>query len=135
MLKVDALDLLQKAVHKVLARLLAVAHDVQPGVFLRLDPEQRGISLGLLQLSPLSTPLRPEFLGFRQPGRFGQAASDGGGEHADLLGLGMGSPIERTENPIINLQPWSAPLVPGLAFREQVDGALHQSHHGLVKHG
>ena len=37
MLEVDALDLLQKAVHEVLARLLAVGDDVDPRVLLLLD--------------------------------------------------------------------------------------------------
>ena len=75
-LKVDAVHLLQKAVYKMLARLFAVAHDVQAGILLRLDPEQGGVGLGLLQLSALRLPLRPEFFCFRQPGRFGQAACD-----------------------------------------------------------
>ena len=37
-LEVDALDLFQKAMHEVLARLLSIAHDIQPSVFLGLDP-------------------------------------------------------------------------------------------------
>ena len=47
-LKVDAVHLLQKAMHKVLTGLLAIAHDIQARILLRLDPEQRGIGLGLL---------------------------------------------------------------------------------------
>ena len=37
-LKINALYLLQKAVHKVLAGLLAVTNDVQAGIFLQFDP-------------------------------------------------------------------------------------------------
>jgi len=61
-------------VHEVLARLLAVADDVEPRVFLRLDPQQRGVGLGLLQFGALGLPLRPEFFGLGQPGRLGQAS-------------------------------------------------------------
>ena len=47
-LEVDALDLLEEAVHEVLARLFAVADHVEAGVLLRLDPQQRGVELGLV---------------------------------------------------------------------------------------
>ena len=77
-LKVDAVHLLQKAVNEMLTRLLAVTHDVKTRVFLRLDPQQRGVRLGLAQFVTLRLPLRPELLGLRQPGGFGQAASNGG---------------------------------------------------------
>ena len=60
--------------HKMLTRLLAVTDDVQTRIFLRLDPQQRGIGLGLLQGGTGLFPLRPEFLGLGQPFRFGQAA-------------------------------------------------------------
>ena len=79
-LKVNALDLLQKTVHKVLARLFAVANHVQAQVFLGFDPEQGGVRLGFNQGGAFGLPLRPELLGFGQPGGFGQAASDRGGE-------------------------------------------------------
>jgi tryptophanyl-tRNA synthetase len=35
--EIDTLDVLQKAVHKMLARLLAVRDDIDPGVFLLLE--------------------------------------------------------------------------------------------------
>ena len=38
-LKVNALHLFQKAMHKMLTRLLTVADDVQARIFLRLDPQ------------------------------------------------------------------------------------------------
>ena len=69
-LEVDALDLFEEAVHEVLARLLAIAHDVQARVFLRLDPQQGGVGLGLEQRIAFGHPLRPELVGFSQPGRF-----------------------------------------------------------------
>ena len=52
-LEVDALDLLEEAVHEVLARLLAVADHVEAGVFLGLDPQQRGVGLGLREFGAL----------------------------------------------------------------------------------
>ena len=79
-IEVDAFDLLQKTVHKVLARLLTVTDDVQARVFLRLDPQQRGVQLGLRQFSAFGLPLRPELLRLGQPGGFGQAAGNGGAE-------------------------------------------------------
>ena len=42
-------DRLEEAVHEMLPRLLAVADDVDAGVFLRLEPEQRRVALGLGQ--------------------------------------------------------------------------------------
>ena len=87
-LKVDAADLLQKSVDKVLSRLLAVTNDVQPGVFLHLDPQQGGICLGLQQRVAAGHPLRPEFLGLGQPFGLGQTARDAGGKqgHGQLPG-------------------------------------------------
>ena len=95
-LEVDAFDLLEKAVDEVLARLLAVADDVQPGVLLRLDPQQRGIGLGLAQFVALGLPLRPELVGFGQPARLGQAACDRGGEHGFPRNKGLERPNDAT---------------------------------------
>jgi hypothetical protein len=78
--EVDALDLLQEAVHEMLARLLAVGDDVQAGVLLRLDPQQRGIGLGLRSASP-SASIAATACGFGQPAGLGQAAGDGSFEH------------------------------------------------------
>ncbi len=79
--EVDALDALQEAVHEVLARLLAVADDVDAGVLLLLDGEEGGVALGLLQVGALEPPRRPQLVGLGQPGRLRQAAGDGGLEH------------------------------------------------------
>ena len=48
--EIDALDLLQKAVDEMLARLLALGDDVDAGVLLQLDRQQRGVALGARQL-------------------------------------------------------------------------------------
>ena len=42
---VDAVDVLQEAVHEMLAELLAVADDVDAGVLLLLEPDQGGVLL------------------------------------------------------------------------------------------
>src|SRR6185369_16855026 len=81
-LEVDAGELLEEAVHEVLARLLAVAHHVDAGVLLELDREQRRVELGGGELGAGQSPRRPQAIGFGEPGRFRQAAGDGGGEHA-----------------------------------------------------
>ena len=80
-LKVDAVYLLQKTMHKVLAALLSIAHHVQPSILLRLDPQQCGIGLGLLQFGACQLPLGPELFGFRQPGRLGQATGNRSFKH------------------------------------------------------
>ncbi len=85
--EVDALDALQEAVHEVLARLLAVADDVDAGVLLLLDGEQGGVALGRLERRAFEPPRRPQPVGLGEPGRLRQAAGDGGLEHGALLGL------------------------------------------------
>ena len=72
----NAIDRLEEAMDEMLARLLAVANHFQACVFLQLDPQERGIHLGLEQLIALRLPLRPELVGFGQPGGFGQTARD-----------------------------------------------------------
>ena len=76
-LEVDALDRFEKAVHEMLARLLAVGDDVDAGVFLQLERQQRGVVLGLQQLLALETPRRPKLVRFGEPRRFRQTAGDG----------------------------------------------------------
>src|SRR3546814_529838 len=85
-LPVDALDLLKEAVHEVLPELLAVADDVDAGGLLEADPVERRLLLALDQLGPLQPPGRPEFFGFRQPGRLRQAACHGRRNHGILPG-------------------------------------------------
>src|SRR3546814_1694724 len=83
-LPVDALDLLEEAVHEVLPELLAVADDVDAGGLLEADPVERRLLLALDQLGPLQPPGRPEFFGFRQPGRLRQAACHSRRNHGIL---------------------------------------------------
>ena len=45
--------------HEMLARLLAVADDVDAGVFLQLDRQQRRVVLGARELFAFETPRRP----------------------------------------------------------------------------
>ena len=86
-LEVDTADLLDKAVDEVLAGLLAVADDVQSGVFLQFDPQQRRIGLGLAQRFALGLPSRPQFFRLGQPVGLWQAAGDRGFEHRISLKL------------------------------------------------
>ena len=64
--------------HEVLARLLAVADDVDAGILLQLEREQRRVILRLRERVALEPPRRPQLVRFRQPGRFRQAAGDCG---------------------------------------------------------
>src|SRR3546814_20677457 len=59
-LEVDAVDEFEEAVHEMLPALFAVADGVQPGIFLVLDPQQRGIALGELELLAHCFPQRSE---------------------------------------------------------------------------
>jgi hypothetical protein len=79
--EVNAFDELEESVHEVLARLLAVANDVDAGVFLLLQPEQRGIVFRLRELRALRPPSRPKLSRLREPGWFRQASGNGGFEH------------------------------------------------------
>jgi hypothetical protein len=76
--EVDAFDRFEKAVHEVLARLLAVADDVDAGILLQLEREQRRVILRLRERVTLEPPRRPQLVRFRKPGRFRQAAGDCG---------------------------------------------------------
>ena len=79
--EVDALDVFEKAVHEMLARLLAVGDDVDAGVLLLLQREQRRVGLGGGKLVAREPPLRPELVRLGEPGGLRQAAGDGGLEH------------------------------------------------------
>src|SRR3546814_16594371 len=71
-LEVDAVDEFEEAVHEMLPALFAVADGVQPGIFLLLDPQQRGIALGEIKLLAHGLPQRPQLVGLGQPERFRQ---------------------------------------------------------------
>ena len=95
-LEVDALDVLEEAVHEVLARLLAVGDDVDAGVLLLLQPEQRRVALGLRELRAAGASRRPELVGLGEPGGLGQAAGDGGLEHGSSSRLCLPADVQRT---------------------------------------
>ena len=78
---IDALDLLEEAVHEMHPELLAVGDDVDAGRFLLLQPHQRGVALGALEFGAVLPPCRPELFGLGEPWRFRQTAGDGGFQH------------------------------------------------------
>src|SRR4051812_41650379 len=84
-LEVDAFYELEEAMHEMLPRLLPVAHDIEPGVLLLLQPEERRVALRLLELRTRRAPRRPELVRFREPGGFGQTARSAGLKHLQLL--------------------------------------------------
>ena len=81
--EIDAFDIFQKAVHEMLPRLLAVADNVDAGVFLDFHREQGRVALAVDQVLAFETPRRPQAIRLREPGRFRQASGDGGLEQHD----------------------------------------------------
>ena len=69
----------------MLARLLAVADDVDAGVLLQFYRDQRGVVLGGGKLFALQAPRRPQLVRLREPGGFRQAAGDGGGKQHQVI--------------------------------------------------
>ena len=53
--------------HEMLARLLAVADDIDAGIFLKLEREQRRVVFGVRQFFAFETPRRPQFVRRREP--------------------------------------------------------------------
>ncbi len=66
---------------KSLARLLAVADDVDPGIFLKLEGEEGGVALRLAERLARWAPGRPQHARLGQPGRLRQRAGDCRFEH------------------------------------------------------
>ena len=62
-------DPLEEAVHEMLARLLAIGDDIEPGILLLSDDEERRIALRGRELIAVEPPGRPEPIGFGKPGR------------------------------------------------------------------
>jgi len=71
--EVDAVDRLEEAVDEVLARLLAVAHDVDTGRLLLAERHQHRVALALGERRTRQVPRRPQHAGLREPRRFGKA--------------------------------------------------------------
>jgi hypothetical protein len=58
--KIHALDGFQKAVDEMLARLLAIADDIDPAVLLELERQDGGIALGGVERGAFEPPRRPK---------------------------------------------------------------------------
>ena len=85
LVEIDAVDGFEKAVHEMLPRLLAVADDVDAGVLLQLDGEQRGVVLGGVELFACSRHGGHSLFGSASQDGFRQAAGDGGGKQHFML--------------------------------------------------
>src|SRR5260221_12422694 len=58
--EIDTLDVLEKAMHEVLTRLLAVGDDIDPGVFLPLQYQHRRVALRRAERLTLQRPRPPQ---------------------------------------------------------------------------
>jgi hypothetical protein len=85
--EIDAVEIGEKAVDEMDARLLAVAHDVDSRILLQLHREDRGVDLARRERGPLQPPGGPELFRFSEPRGLRQAAGDGGFEHGGYPGL------------------------------------------------
>src|ERR1700730_17204051 len=109
--------------------LLAVAHDVDAGLFLAADGEQGGVILGLEQRLAGERPGRPQHVGRSKPRGLGQTAGQGRLEHVSspsllvvyFVGLAANSSSARTSGG----RTW--PKVPG-ARQCKVPNAPQLSH-------
>ena len=78
--EIDAVDGLEKAVHEMLARLLAVGDDVDAAILLQLEGEQGRVALGVVECGAGEAPGRPQLVRLGEPSGFRQASGDGRGE-------------------------------------------------------
>ncbi len=69
---VDALDLFEKPVHEMDARLFAVADDVDAVIFLQLQPQQRGVALETRSSAPSARQAPHSFSGSASQAGFGR---------------------------------------------------------------
>ena len=74
-------EFFQEDYFSALTRLLAVAHDVEAGLLLAADGEERRVVLGLEQRLAGERPRGPQDVGRGEPGRLGQAARERRLEH------------------------------------------------------
>ena len=81
--EVDAVDEFQKAVDEMLARLLAVADDVDAGVFLQFDCEQVASSLAAASSSPCRRHCGHSLFGSASHDGFGRLPATVEGKHHD----------------------------------------------------
>ena len=77
------LDTLQKTMHKMRARLFAIADDIDARPFLHFERHAHRIALAFRELLAFQLPRRPQHLRLGQPRRLGQAAGYGGPYHGN----------------------------------------------------
>ena len=94
--EIDAVDRLEESVDEMLARLLAVADDVDAGIFLQFEGEQCGVVLAGGKFIALQAPGRPEFVWDGEPRRFRQTAGNGGRNKRRDAACCHGGPGERS---------------------------------------
>ena len=79
--EIDAVDACEKTVHEMLTRLLAVGDDVDAGILLNLQREQRRVALAFGERLAVEPPRGPQLARLGEPGRFRQTAGDRRFEH------------------------------------------------------
>src|SRR5690606_24196646 len=77
LLEIDAVEVFDKRSDEMLARLLAIADDIDARLPLIVESQAQGILLSRSQFLILQFPWRPKFLWLRKPGGFWQAAGGG----------------------------------------------------------
>ncbi len=80
--KIDAVEVGEKAVDEMLARHLTVADDVDAGILLELQREDRRVALRIGEFFAVEPPFRPQFFRLCEPGRLRQTAGSCRFEHA-----------------------------------------------------
>jgi hypothetical protein len=93
--EVDALEIAEKAMDEMDARLLAVADDVDAGVLLALHREDGRVDLARRERVALEPPCGPKFFRFSKPEGLRQAAGDGGFEHVGSREAIRAEPVRR----------------------------------------
>ncbi len=96
--EVDAVDELKEAMHEMLARLFAVGDDVDAGILLQLQDEQRRVGFCSREVIALIAPGRPEAVRLSEPEGLWERAGDGGRKegHRPILALTRRICLERT---------------------------------------
>ncbi len=79
--EIDALDAGKKTMHEMLTRLLAVGDDVDAGILLNLQREQRRVALAFGEGLAVEPPRGPQLARLGKPGWFRQTAGNRGFEH------------------------------------------------------
>src|SRR6267143_6806463 len=82
----------------MLSRLLAIGDDTDPGVFLLLQRQQRGVALSLGERFTGEPPRRPQYPGLSEPSRLRKRAGDRGLEHRCLSEIAREIGADASEN-------------------------------------